>query len=183
MMICSWAARSAPDFATITARRGSAVLFLVSARSMVLIVALLSARSTFLRRVLLGEVEGISEHSRRTERAALFVHSPLIRVSLPCNCSGEPPQTDASERYPKAWLQEFLYSQLKELETRGVSVQAVQLAPQAWQWLREWDGKGVTSVEEPPSVIKPDQVCKLLKEPQLVILGHDEGRILTSSHT
>ena len=88
--------------------------------------------------LFLGEVEGISEDSRRTERAVLFIHS----------CQ--------------------------------VSVKAVQLAPSAWQWLREWDGKSVTSSEGTAVGIKPEQVCSL-KDPQLVILGHDEGKILTGS--
>ena len=128
--------------------------------------------------LFLAEVEGISEDSRRTERAAVLVHSLGIRISLPWHCLGEPPQTDSSGRYPKAWLQEFLYSQPKELEARGLSAQAVQLAPHAWQWLREWDGKGVTDGDGPSFGIKPDQVGRILKEPQLVVLCHDEGRIL-----
>ena len=64
-----------------------------------------------------------------------------------------------------------------------MSVQAVQLAPLAWQWLREWDGKGVASSEGRAFSIKPEQVCRLLKDPQLVILGYDEGKILTIAST
>ena len=41
--------------------------------------------------LFLGEVEGISEDSRRTERAVLFVHFLKLRVSLPWHCLGEPP--------------------------------------------------------------------------------------------
>ena len=67
----------------------------------------------------LGEVEGIAEDSRRTERAAVKIASLGLRVSLPWHCLGEPPLTDQSGRYPRAWLQEFWYSSPTELEDRG----------------------------------------------------------------
>ena len=57
--------------------------------------------------LFLGEVEGISEDSRRTERASLLVHSLGVRITLPWHCLGEPPQTHPSGRYPKAWLRSF----------------------------------------------------------------------------
>ena len=97
--------------------------------------------------LFLGEVEGIAEDSRRTERAAIKITSLGLRVSLPWHCLGEPPITDQSGRYPRTWLQEFLYSSPKELEERGVSIQVSQVAPHSWEWLKEWEGREVNPKE------------------------------------
>ena len=129
--------------------------------------------------IFLGEVEGIAEDSRRTERAAVKVSSLGLRVSLPWHCLGEPPLTDQSGRYPRTWLQEFLYSAPTELEDRGVSIQVSQVAPQSWEWLREWEGREVNSKEAPSASLRPEQLRQLVKEPRLVLLPHDEGLVLT----
>ena len=126
-------------------------------------------------------MEGIAEDSRRTERAAVKVPALGLRVSLPWHCLGEPPVTDQSGRYPKAWLQEFLYSAPRELEERGVSVQVSQVAPHSWEWLKEWEGREVNAKEVPSANLRPEQLRQLVKEPRLVLLPHDEGLVLTKT--
>ena len=42
----------------------------------------------------IGEIEGVSEDSRRTERAAVRVPAPGVRLSLPWHCLGEPPSIE-----------------------------------------------------------------------------------------
>ena len=129
--------------------------------------------------LFLGEIEGISEDSRRTERAAVKVASLGLRVSLPWHCLGEPPTTDQSGRYPRTWLQEFLYSPPLDLEERGVSIQVCQASPHSWEWLREWEGREVNSKEASAASLRPEQLRRLMKEPRLVLLPHDEGLVLT----
>ena len=131
--------------------------------------------------LFLGEAEGIAEDNRRTERAAVKVPALGLRVSLPWHCLGEPPVTDQSGRYPKAWLQEFLYSAPRELEERGVSVQVSQVSPHSWEWLKEWEGREVNAKEAPSANLKPEQLRQLVKEPRLVLLPHDEGLVLTKA--
>ncbi|CAE7682206.1 unnamed protein product, partial [Symbiodinium microadriaticum] len=82
-------------------------------------------------------------------------------------------------RYPRTWLQEFLYSSPTELEDRGVSIQVGQIAPQSWEWLKEWEGREVNPKEAPSASLRPEQLRQLVKEPRLVLFPHDEGLVLT----
>ena len=103
-----------------------------------------------------------------------------LSLSIPWRCLGEPPETDDSARYPCNWLQEFLYSPPKDLEDKGISVQATLLAPSSYRWCDEWEGRGVAGREVPPFSLKPDHLRQLTKAPELVILRHDEGWVLSS---
>ena len=84
--------------------------------------------------------EGVAEDSRRTERAAVLVVSLGLRLSLPWRCLGEPHAVASAGRYPRSWLQEFLYSPPQDLEDRGLAVQVTQLALQSWLWMHDWEG-------------------------------------------
>ena len=113
--------------------------------------------------LFLGEVEGIAEDSRRTERAAVKIPALGLRVSLPWHCLGEPPLTD-------------------QLEERDVSIQVNQVASRSWEWLKEWEGKEVRAKDTPSANLRPEQLRQLVKEPRLVLLPHDEGPVPRSGN-
>ncbi|CAE7220056.1 LCP2 [Symbiodinium sp. CCMP2456] len=127
--------------------------------------------------IFMGVVE-ISPDSRRSERGVLRVPSLDLRVSLPWHCLGDPPKTDSAGRYPRSWLQEFLHSVPKDLEERGVSIQATLLAPSSSSWGYEWEGRGVVAQDAPPFSIKPDCLRQVTSVPEITLLPHEDCRML-----
>ena len=75
-----------------------------------------------------------------------------------------------------AWLAQWLNNTApKELEEARVSVQVVRLPPGHETWVQNWDRAAVC----PSWILHPSlKGEKLLKHPELCILGHDEASLL-----
>ncbi|CAE7264558.1 unnamed protein product, partial [Symbiodinium microadriaticum] len=73
-------------------------------------------------------------------------------------------------------LCQFMYSEPKYLEETGISIQVTQVAPQHWDWLKEWEGREVKAKDTTSASLRPEQLRQLIKE--LVLLPPDEGLVL-----
>ena len=69
-----------------------------------------------------------------------------------------------------------MYSEPKYLEETGISIQVTQVAPQHWDWLKEWEGREVKAKDTTSASLRPEQLRQLIKE--LVLLPPDEGLVL-----
>ena len=74
-----------------------------------------------------------------------------------------------------SWLTQYLYTCPQDLEERGVSIHAVRL-PEAW--VLGWDGVGVGRQGGEVRHLLGADFRALITRPKLVLLGHDEGRLL-----
>ena len=81
-------------------------------------------------------------------------------------------------RLPASWLTQYLYTCPLDLEERGVASPTVRLPEVMSDWVGGWDGVAVGPQGSEVRHLKGEDLRALITRPQLVLLGHDEGRLL-----
>ena len=115
---------------------------------------------------------------RRNERVRIEVPSLGTVLSIPWSCIGATPTT-SQHRLPSQWLAQYLSTNPDDLEAAGIAIQAVRIPDSHRQWLEDWDGSAVCpagAATVPP--LKGDQLRRLMTQPELCLLPHEDGRLL-----
>ena len=115
---------------------------------------------------------------RRNERVRIEVPSLSLVLSIPWASVGATPQV-SQHRLPSGWLKQYLNTSPDDLQAAGVSVQAVHIPDSHSKWLDDWDGVAANTSRGP--VLPPlrgDSLKRLITQPELCLLSHDEGRLL-----
>ena len=111
------------------------------------------------------------------ERVRIYLSSLGLEVSVPLASVGPTPVVQ-HHRLPASWLTQYLYTCPLDLEERGVAVQAVRLLEVMSDWVRGRDGVAVGPQGSEVKHLEGEDFRALIARPQLVLLGHDEGRWL-----
>ena len=128
-----------------------------------------------------GDCRGVASDGRRNERVKVEVPSLGIVLSIPWSCIGATPTT-SQHRLPSGWLAQYLSTNPDDLEAAGIAIQAVRIPDSHLQWLEDWDGSAVCpagAATIPP--LKGDQLRRLMTQPELCLLPHEDGRLLDTS--
>ena len=126
-----------------------------------------------------GDCRGVAPDGRRNERVRVEVPSLGIVLSIPWSCIGATPST-SQHRLPAGWLTQYLNTNPDDLEAAGIAVQAVRIPESHLRWLEDWDGSAVCpagTATLPP--LKGDQLRRLMTQPELCLLPHEDGRLLS----
>ena len=128
-----------------------------------------------------GDCRGVASDGRRNERVRVEVPSLGIALSTPWSCIGATPST-SQHRLPSGWLAQYLSTNPDDLEAAGIAIQAVRIPDSHLRWLEDWDGSAVCpagAAAVPP--LKGDQLRRLMTQPELCLLPHEDGRLLDTA--
>ena len=108
-----------------------------------------------------GECRGVASDGRRNERVRIEVPSLGIVLSISWSCIGATPTT-SQHRLPSGWLAQYLSTNPDDLEAAGIAIQAVRVPDSHRQF-------------------KGDQLRRLMTQPELCLLPHEDGRLLDAA--